>query len=465
MSASPLVSVIVPVLGDTASLRRALDAVFGTLQGPAGQAVPAGSRHASPTASDAAPEVIVSGVPGEVEALAEMCRMYPGARAVESPPGRSRQMNAGARHATGRWLLFLHADSRLHPGWLTEIARADAMPGCSFGCFRFALDDASRAARIVEFGVRQRVRLARLPYGDQGIFVRRAVFDRIGGYADLPIMEDVDLVDRLHRTGRLLASDIPVITSARRWHRDGWFRRSATNAALIAFYRAGASPQWLARVYARRPPNAVIVLARAPSTGGKSRLWAEFDGRPDEDLLRALLLDTVEAAAGLDATDIVLASTPSSALAEMSALVPRARIIAQRGHDLGARMHAAFEDVCLLGYRAVVLIGSDLPTLPGEVLRSALRRLARGSDVVLGPSEDGGYFLVGLRRPDPRVFADIEWSRPDVLERTRRAAAAAGLRVGLVAPWYDVDDVASLRRAAADAERAPRVRAWVTRRL
>lgn len=460
--ARPFVSIVIPVLRDLEALQDTLQTLRST------QAPPAVDEHTGPrgTSRGADCEVIVAGVPGEVPGLRSVCEAFPGARVVEARPGRARQMNAGAREASGRWLLFLHADSRPDPAWLAEIARADA-GGFVWGCFRFALDDASLPARAVQAWVRHRVRLAGLPYGDQGIFVRRDVFERLGGYAELPLMEDVDLVSRLHRAGAMYASGAPVTTSARRWRRDGWVRRSLSNVCLQALYGLGISPAWLARQYAGRRPSALAVLARAPSAGGKSRLWRELGQEPDEDLLRALLLDTLDAAAGLRHADVFLVVTPPEAVGEVAALAPGVRVLAQRGDHLGDRMHAAFDDLFMLGYRNVMLVGSDIPTLPPVVLEEARRHLVarRGDPVVLGPSEDGGYFLVGLTRPHPELFAGIEWGRPDVLERTLEAAARAGLDVTVVSSWYDVDEVASLERAAAEpGGRASRTRHWWTAR-
>jgi rSAM/selenodomain-associated transferase 2 len=166
---------------------------------------------------------------------------------LRAPAGRARQMNAGAAIARGEWLLFLHADSQLPADWRSTFdahtSSADA------GWFRFALDDEAWQARLIERGVRWRVRLLRLPFGDQGFFVRRRLFDALGGYRDLPLMEDVDFIRRVTRRAAVTELPIAITTSARRWRRDGWCRRSARNLALLTLYYLGVPVTRLARWY------------------------------------------------------------------------------------------------------------------------------------------------------------------------------------------------------------------------
>ena len=228
-----LISIIIPVYRDADALARTL---------------------AATDFADA--ELIVSSASAD-ESLAPLRLARPDIRWVDAPRGRARQMNAGAAVARGAWLLFLHADTHLPPLWAQEICRADghsveAGGPIALGCFRFALDSASPAARLIEIGVRLRVRLFRLPYGDQALFIKRSLFEQLGGYADLPIMEDVDLVRRAQLHGRLFRSPQAAITSARRWERDGWASRTARHLALIALYFCGVPPARLVRLDAAR---------------------------------------------------------------------------------------------------------------------------------------------------------------------------------------------------------------------
>lgn len=171
-----------------------------------------------------------------------------GARVVREHAGRGRQLRAGGDTARGDWLLFVHADTRLGPGWRQAVDAHAARFADKAACFRFRLDGPGWQARVVEAGVAARVGLLRLPYGDQGLLVPRALYDEVGGFAPLPLMEDVDLVRRIGwrrmRVMRALAE-----TSSDRWRRDGWWARSARNLLCLALYGAGVSPARIARIY------------------------------------------------------------------------------------------------------------------------------------------------------------------------------------------------------------------------
>lgn len=170
-----------------------------------------------------------------------------GARVVEGTRGRGPQMEIGANEAGGEWLVFLHADTRLEKGWAGALRDLD--PAVVGGAFLFRLDSTRRRYRLVEAGVRLRCAALALPYGDQALFARREAFLRAGGFGNTPILEDVDLVRRLRRCGRLVFPSVRAVTSARRWEEHGFLRTTLINGLVVALDSAGWSREHLARLY------------------------------------------------------------------------------------------------------------------------------------------------------------------------------------------------------------------------
>lgn len=173
-----------------------------------------------------------------------------GARVVKATRGRGTQLSAGAKEAQGRWLLFLHADTTLEPFWSTTVTSFIRNKGnlLKAAHFTFALDDASNAARRVEVLANWRARKFGLPYGDQGLLMSRQLYQALVGYLDIPIMEDVDIVRRI---GKKNLRELPATatTSARRYKKDGYWKRPIRNLSLLALYFLGVSPHRLAPLY------------------------------------------------------------------------------------------------------------------------------------------------------------------------------------------------------------------------
>ncbi len=190
-------------------------------------------------------EVIVTdgGSVDDTCAIAGVC----GARIVRSAPGRAAQMNAGAAAAKGDILLFLHADTRLPFGFFQQVESCLDIAGVSAGAFRFAVDDTRFSLRLIEFGANWRSTKLQFPFGDQGIFLYRDTFQNAGGFRDLPVMEDYDMVQRLREMGRVVTASSSVITSARRWLQRGVWRTTFAHTRMIVGWNLGWSPERLAR--------------------------------------------------------------------------------------------------------------------------------------------------------------------------------------------------------------------------
>ncbi|GMR05135.1 MAG: TIGR04283 family arsenosugar biosynthesis glycosyltransferase [Thermodesulfobacteriota bacterium] len=176
-----------------------------------------------------------------------------GARVIHTGPGRGLQMDSGAREATGDVLLFLHADTVLPQGWKDTVQKALEDELAVGGAFRLSIDSPARWLRVVEFVAGFRARFLKHIYGDQAIFVRRDVFFRVGGFRNLPLMEDVDCVKRLRQSGRFVLLNEQVKTSPRRWVAGGMLKNTLKNWLCLIFYRLGYSPVKLYGWYYRKP--------------------------------------------------------------------------------------------------------------------------------------------------------------------------------------------------------------------
>lgn len=189
--------------------------------------------------------VVVDG--GSTDGTAEAAARL-GALVVHAPRGRGRQLSAGVAAARGEWLLLLHADTVLAPGWAGAAYAFMARAEGRAAYFRFALDAPEPQARRLERMVAWRCRRFGLPYGDQGLLLPRALLEEVGGVHPLPLMEDVDLVRRIGRA-RLEPLAADAVTSAAKWRLDGWLARSSRNLACLGLYFLGVPPRVIVRLY------------------------------------------------------------------------------------------------------------------------------------------------------------------------------------------------------------------------
>lgn len=171
-----------------------------------------------------------------------------GVRVIETPKGRARQMNLAAANATGEFLLFVHADTLPPVDYPDVIRRVLQMPGTSAGAFRFQLAGDLAAAPLIEVFVQIRCQLVGTPYGDQGLFMRRRIFQHLGGFPDWPVMEDLHFVRRLKRLGAVRTAPETALTSARRWQSGGTIRTFLCHQLMLAAYFLHLPPRWIARL-------------------------------------------------------------------------------------------------------------------------------------------------------------------------------------------------------------------------
>jgi len=214
--------------------------------------------------------------------------------------------------------------------------------------------------------------------------------------------------------------------------------------------------------------NALLVIAKRPTPGQtKTRLTPPLTAEQAAALYECFLVDTLDLVRRVPETDPLIAYLPAEARAYFAALAPDFGLVLQEGAGLGERLDNALTGCLNRGYQRVAIMNSDGPTLPAAYLARAFEALRDGADIALGPSADGGYYLIGVKQPAPRLLREVRMSTPTVLADTLALAAEERLQVELLPAWYDVDeaaDLARLTRELADAppEVAPRTRAFLS---
>ncbi len=422
----PFLTIIIPALNEAGTIREQLESLQ-TLRQDGVQLIVAdgGSR-------DGTPEIACP--------LAD--------RVIHTARGRALQMNAGARISTGQVLLFLHADTRLPRSALQAVHNAIAS-GALWGRFDVRIDSRHPMLRVVERLMNWRSRLTGIATGDQALFVQSHVFKQVGGFPEIPLMEDITLSAQLKRRARPACLNDNVITSGRRWEKNGIWLTIVLMWSLRAQFFLGADPEKLAvrYGYARSENTAmdIAVFAKAPLPGTcKTRLIPALGAARAARLHRRLTLQTLVLARRFAATKRVLWCAPDHRQRFFRALQRNDQIELQTqfGDDLGQRMHHAF----VSHDGPLILVGTDCPALQLKHLQDAAQALQKGFDAVFIPAEDGGYVLVGLRQANSRVFEDIDWGSARVMAQTRERLAEIGLNWCELETLWDVDHPTDVER-------------------
>jgi rSAM/selenodomain-associated transferase 2 len=225
MNADPKISIIIPTLNEAAGIGRTLE-------------------HCT-SGSDTEVIVVDGGSADDTWGVAASF----GVRVLSASAGRAGQMNTGARAARGEVLLFLHADTLLPPGFEDQVLKTVSLTGVSAGAFLLSLTPSSPGLKHIQCLANWRARVLQLPYGDQAIFLKKRVFKDLGGFSEMPFLEDLDLVRRLRRRGRVAILPVAVNSSARRWQQGGVWRTTLKNQAVLAGFFLGIAPGRLGNWY------------------------------------------------------------------------------------------------------------------------------------------------------------------------------------------------------------------------
>ncbi|MDA1197007.1 MAG: TIGR04282 family arsenosugar biosynthesis glycosyltransferase [Nanoarchaeota archaeon] len=351
--------------------------------------------------------------------------------------GRAFSMNQGARLATGSVLLFLHADTELPLHW--DVAVMKSLQKSDYGFFNRRFDSAHPLLILNSFFTTLRARLFGTILGDQTLFVTRKVFERVKGFPEQMLFEDVGISKKLLGYRRGFVSSA-VVSSARRFLKKGVIRQFLLNQYLWVLYRMKVSSKRLYSLYTGKNLDAVCMLAKYPSLGKvKTRLAATIGKQKALQVYRRCLEMLILEQGG---SDFFLGYSPTDQKKEFMQSYPGLQYVAQVSGSLGDRMQALVSTL-LNTHRKVVLMGADMPTLTRKRVARAFSLLDT-VDIVLGPCVDGGYYLIGMKH-EHDVFSGIPWSSDLTLKATLKKIKGLGLSYRLLQTEQDIDTVEDLK--------------------
>lgn len=372
---------------------------------------------------------------------------------VVAPRGRSSQMNAGARVAAALGadtLLFLHADTHLPEGAVALIGRA-IDGGADWGRFDVHIEGRHPLLPMVATLMNLRSRLSGIATGDQAVFVRRRLFEAVGGFPEQPLMEDIALSVRLREVSPPACLRQRVTTSGRRWDRHGLWTTMVLMWRLRAAYARGADPHALALRYGYRPraTAGLAIMAKAPVPGlAKTRLVPLLGQAGAARAQRGFILRTLACVRAAALGPVTLWCAPDAQhrlfrlLRERLGVATRSQPEGDLGHRMRVAMQAHFDHATGQPW---IVVGTDCPALTPAHLQAMADALLQHEAVVL-PAEDGGYVALGLARPCPSVFEGVDWSTPQVLAQTLQRLEAGGHSWVELPPLWDVDEPADWQR-------------------
>ena len=384
---------------------------------------------------------------------------------LTAPAGRAAQMNAGAAVASGDVLLFLHIDTLLPailPRQLIDLLAGSH--GRCWGRFDVRLSSTRPVFRLIETLMNLRSGFTGVATGDQAIFVTREAFWQVGGFAPIPLMEDIQLSKSLKKVaGRPVWVRHKVVSSSRRWEKHGVVHTVLLMWQLRLAYFLGADPVALhARYYrpaalALEPADVrVLFFAKSPVAGRvKTRFIPLLGEQGALDLHKRLIVLTWQRISRGLAFPVELWLSESGYEDWFSRVchIDGGQIASgnhiQRGQDLGQRMAHALTDA-LTRARYVLVVGADCASLDAAYLQQAAQALSGGAQVVVGPADDGGYVLLGVSGHVPDgIFDGVQWGTDQVFAQTRSRLTAAALNWVQLPMRWDVDRPEDLPRLAA----------------
>lgn len=373
-----------------------------------------------------------------------------GARVCCSEKGRGSQCNAGAALAYGDILIFLHADTKLPEEAISQLKKIFQDDSVLVGTFHISFDTQHWLLRL--FCWLSRFDMGRFRFGDHCIVIRKSFFDTLGGFPNWRLFEDIELIRKARKKTRIYRFPMTVVTSARRLIQNGIIRQQVRNIYFTSLYLLGVSPEKLATMYEREKKGLngvyLIIFVRFPHPGKvKTRLATSIGNDKAARLYRLCTENVFKETTKL--SDNILRYIFYTDKDDEDNVIkwagPAFHFMSQVEGDLGIRIEAAFNYVFRQGARKAVIVASDVPDLSAEIIENAISALI-DNDIVIGPTNDGGYYLLGMNRLHSDLFRGVTWSTTKVYDETLSIVEYLGLKVHCLRALDDIDTEEDLHR-------------------
>lgn len=424
------ISVIIPVFNEGHHLKQNLQRLFASFEGLASVEV-----------------VICDG--GSTDHSVQIASQFP-CQVTTSSPGRAHQMNLASNLAVGDWLLFLHADTALPKHWTSQLNN-----NLQWGFFPVRLSGQHWFFRVIEKAINLRSRLSSIGTGDQTLFFKRAFFTSLQGYPLIPIMEDIAICKKARKAHKPCIAQDPVVTSSRRWEKNGIAKTIVLMWRLRLAYWLGVDPIRLHQIYypnlssdilstnmepIEKPMPVIQIFAKPPVEGKvKTRLIPDIGTRKATCVFRHCLTYTLDLLRASHCNYQIWLSEETQ-----DGVFQQETYRLQQGAGLGDRMLFALESaLSIQPNNKVILIGSDCLDLSQQHFDQALAALDT-NDIVLLPTFDGGFAMIGCRVIDPLLFDHVEWSSSRVLQQTIDNAKLLNYQIHLLEMVRDIDTLSDL---------------------
>ena len=360
---------------------------------------------------------------------------------INSAKGRGVQLNNGAKTATGEILIFLHADTFLPDNAFDLIEEFFSNSENKICRFLLGFDFNHKLLDLYSKFSTYNTQFTR--YGDSAIIIRRTFFDELTGYKNYEAFEDVEFLKRASKLSHIKVLDASVISSSRRFIQNGIIKKQLFNFLLFIGYLLNVNTKFLSKMFNKKlnkRTDSIIVFIRYPSKGKvKTRLAKTTSSELALKFYKSCAENLVRNIKKIPSINrFIFYSDKTKKKGIISWLGNKLFFASQEGDDLGIRMKNAFEKVFNSGSQKVIIVGTDIPDLSKEIVIKAFK-LLDSNDVVIGPSKDGGYYLLGMKKMNAQLFEGIQYSTSSVLNETLIKIKKLKLAYHLLPELIDID--------------------------